>query len=157
MKYKDWTENLWKNSHCPLLKLWKTLKKALLLKTTLKNDKYICLLGRKICWNEMWLKSFAHYCKTDASALFWFELTLIVHPLPVSLHSNRSRTPPIFTYLTCLCRWMSRSWRTCWSLLVTSFPRGYWGMPMALAEELALPGTAGYLGFLSYWDYAFHY
>ncbi len=70
-------------------------------------------------------------------------ITISTSSAIVSPNSNRSRTPPTFTSRTYHCPWMSKSWRTCWSLLVMSFPHGYWGTPVAWAEESALLGMHG--------------
>lgn len=62
--------------------------------------------------------------------------------LAVSLISNRSRTPQIYTSPTCLCPWMSRSWRTCWNPSVRPFPLASSVMPTGPVEEWALPGRS---------------
>lgn len=55
-------------------------------------------------------------------------------------HSNRSRTPQIYTYQTSHCQWMSKNWRECWNPLVKLSPLESFETPAGPAEGLALQG-----------------
>lgn len=54
--------------------------------------------------------------------------------------SNKNKTQRTCTSPICLCPWMSRNWRTCWSTLARSYPHASWGTPVEAAEEWALQG-----------------
>lgn len=94
-----------------------------------------------VCWRLYFLGTLLWSCLSCCSVTRKPRAPNHSPPSGLSVVSNRNKTPPTCTSLTCRRQWTSRSWRTCWSPSVRPFPHASSVTPMEPVEEWALPGT----------------